>query len=179
MSSETIPFRDGVGSVVRLNEVRGLEAWPQALARKTKDHRFYEIAEETLRPGFDHRYLILKDPRDEIRGIQPIFFVQQNLVEGVPSLRAFVDFVRRVFPRFLTMRVLMVGNAGGDGHLGACRAEDEKWVARALQETLPIYARRTKASLIVFKDFSAPYRDSLGALTAGGFTRIPSMPNTR
>lgn len=173
MSSETIPFRDGVGSVVRLDEVRGLAAWEQAFATKAKDHRFYEIAEETLQPGFDHRYLILKDPADTIRAIQPIFFVQQNLIEGVPALRAAAELVRKLFPRFLTMRVLMVGNAGGAGDLDD---GEEKWIARALAETLPVYARRENASLIVFKDFPAKYRDSLGLM---GFTRVPSMPMTQ
>ena len=173
MASETIPFRDGVAEVVRLKEVRGLEAWPRAFAGKAKDHRFYEIAEETLQPGFDHRYLILKDQAAEIRAIQPIFFVQQNLIEGVPALRAAAEFVRKFFPRFLTLRVLMVGNAGGAGDLAE---GDENWIARALAETLPIYARREKASLIVFKDFPAKYRDSLGTM---GFTRVPSMPMTQ
>ncbi len=173
MLSETIPFRDGVGEVVRLDEVRGLAAWEQAFATKAKDHRFYEIAEETLQPGFDHRYLILKDPAGVIRAIQPIFFVQQNLIEGVPALRAAAEFVRKIFPRFLTMRVLMVGNAGGAGDLAE---GDEKWIARALAETLPVFARREKASLIVFKDFPAKYRDSLGLM---GFTRVPSMPMTQ
>ncbi|MDQ6622223.1 MAG: GNAT family N-acetyltransferase [Verrucomicrobiota bacterium] len=179
MASETIPFRDGVGLVVRLEEVRGLADWPQALALRSKDHRFYEIAEETLEPGFDHHYVVLKDEHDEVRGIQPIFFVRQNLIEGVPALRALADFIRRVFPRFLTMRILMVGNAGGAADLGVCRAGDERWVAQALQEVLPIYAHRAKASLIVFKDFPLKYRDSLGILTDGDFTRIPSMPMTR
>ncbi|MDQ2918829.1 MAG: GNAT family N-acetyltransferase, partial [Verrucomicrobiota bacterium] len=131
---------------------------------------------ETLRPGFDHRYLILKDRIGEIRAIQPIFFVQQNLIEGVPALRAPVEFVRRTFPKFLTMRVLMVGNAGGAGDLGVCRACDEKWAAQALGETLGVCARREKASLVVFKDFYAQYRDSLGQL---GYTRVPSMPMTQ
>lgn len=173
MSSETIPFRDGVGSVVRLEKVRQLESWPRAFAGKAKDHRFYEIAEETLQPGFDHRYLILKDCTGEIRAIQPIFFVRQNLIEGVPALRGPVDLIRKIYPRFLTMRVLMIGNAGGAGDLPA---SDQEWLVRALRETLPVVARRGKASLIVFKDFPISYRDSLDQM---GFTRVPSMPMTQ
>ena len=115
----------------------------------------------------------------EIRAIQPFFFVRQNLVEGIPALRAPVALVRRLLPRFLTMRLLMVGNAGGVGDLGICRPGDEQWVVEALRETLPIYARTAKASLVVFKDFPAEYRPPLDPLTRGGFTRIPSMPMTQ
>ena len=38
--------------------------------------------------------------------------------------------------------------------------------------------RQAKASLIVFKDFPARYRDTLSGLTQADFTRTPSMPMT-
>src|SRR5207253_9551818 len=69
------------------------------------------------------------------RSIQPVFFVQQNLVEGVPGkIRSVVDVVRKLFPRFLTMRVLMVGCGAGTGDLGGCDQRDEAWVANARSE---------------------------------------------
>jgi predicted N-acyltransferase len=76
------------------------------------------------------------------------------------------------------MRVLMVGNAAGEGHLSARRPEDESWTAIALGEVLPPLARQSGASLIVFKDFPARYRDSLATLERNEFTRVPSMPMT-
>jgi predicted N-acyltransferase len=97
----------------------------------------------------------------------------------VPALRSPVAAIRRAFPRFLTTRILMVGCAAGEGHLGACAAGDEEWLAKALSATLGIYARRSKASLVVFKDFSARYRNALRHLADDGFTRVPSMPMTR
>ena len=76
------------------------------------------------------------------------------------------------------MRVLMIGNAAGEGHLSALAPEDEVWVAAALHEVLPSFGRQSKASLIVFKDFPAKYRDSLANLAREDFTRVPSMPMT-
>ncbi len=113
-----------------------------------------------------------------MRGIQPVFFVQQNLVEGVPALRAPVDAVRRRFPRFLSMRVVMVGCAAGEGHLGVCEAGDEGWVAIALLAMLQNFAREAGASLIVFKDFGVRYRQTLERFTDNGYARIASMPMT-
>src|SRR5206468_700330 len=101
------------------------------------------------------------------RGIQPFFFVQQNLVEGIPGgPRRLVDSIRKKFPRFLTMRVLMVGCAAGEGHLGALSPADSIWIAEALHECLPQIARTAKASLVVLKDFPSKYRDTLA-----GFSR--------
>jgi predicted N-acyltransferase len=176
--TEPIPFSNGVARVLSRDELENIEAWSCAFAGKSKDHRFYEIVADTLGPGFEHHYLALEDRAGKVRGIQPVFFVQQNLVEGIPALRAAVEKVRKRFPRFLTMRVLMVGNAAGEGQLSACAPEDEAWVAQALHEVLPAFARRAKASLIVFKDFPARYRSILQPLAATDFTRVPSMPMT-
>jgi predicted N-acyltransferase len=177
--SLTIPFPAGRARVVSLAELRHGAAWEKAFAEQCKDHRFYEIVEQTLDSKFEHHYLLLEDEAGRIRGVQPFFFVQQNLVEGIPGkLREAVEAIRRRFPRFLTMRVLMVGCAAGEGHLGACDSADEIWVADALFAILKTYARQAKASLVVFKDFPSTYRETLRNFRAHGYTRVPSMPMT-
>jgi predicted N-acyltransferase len=180
MQHDTIQFADGVAKVVQLTELQDSHPWKRALRSKCKDHRYYEIVERTLRCGFEHHYLLIQDNAGEARAIQPVFFVRQNLVEGVRGrIRSIVNMIRKIFPRFLTMRVLMVGSAAGTGDLGACNEGDELFVAKALHSSLRIYARRNKASLIVFKDFPANYRSALEVLSSGGYVRIPSMPMTR
>jgi predicted N-acyltransferase len=176
----TISFPQGIAKIVTGAELLTCGAWPRAFRDECKDHRFYEIIEQTLAQDFEYRYLLLEDESREVRAIQPIFFVRQNLVEGVPGkVRSIVDLVRKQFPRFLTMRVLMVGCTAGEGHLGACRPEDERWTVEALLAVLKTYARQNKASLVVLKDFPAKYRDVLGIFSAGDYTRVPSMPMTR
>ncbi len=165
--------------MVDLATVMTNAAWPRALARKAKDNRFYQIVEQTLACEFEHHYVVLEDEAGGTRGIQPVFFVQQNLVEGIPALRGAVDAIRKRFPGFLTLRVLMVGCAAGEGHLGACAEADEAWIATALPSILKSFARQGRASLIVFKDFRASYRSVLGVLTQSGFMRVPSMPMTK
>ena len=129
---------------------------------------------------FEHYYLLIEDEAGNVRAVQPVFFVRQNLVEGVPGkIRSVVDLIRKIFPRFLTMRVLMVGCGAGTGDLGACDDNDESSVANALQATLRTFAKQNKASLIVFKDFPENYRSALDTLRSNGYARIPSMPMTR
>src|SRR5438876_2784665 len=175
-----IPFPNGAAKVVALTDVQNREEWKRAFQNRCKDHRYYEIVEETLRNDFEHRYLRVEDPSGNIRAIQPVFFVRQNLVEGVPGkIRSVVEIIRKIFPRFLTMRVLMVGCAAGTGDPGACDEKDETWVANALLASLRTYARQNKASLIVLKDFPANYRSALETFALNGYARIPSMPMTR
>src|SRR5206468_3185270 len=174
-----IRIHHGVLKVVTLAELQNCEAWKRALQNKCKDHRYYEIVEETLQNSFEYHHLALEDDSGNARAIQPVFFVRQNLVEGVPGkIGSIVDRVRKMFPRFLTMRVLMVGCAAGTGDLGACDKKDEAWVASALQASLATYARQNKASLVVLKDFPATYRAQLETFPLNDYARIPSMPMT-
>jgi predicted N-acyltransferase len=163
------------------SELQNCGAWKQALQNRCHDHRYYEIVEDTLlRNEFEHHYLLLEDDSGRARAVQPVFFVRQNLVEGVPgAVRSVVDTIRKLFPRFLTMRVLMVGCAAGTGDLGACDEKDESWAANALHASLRTYARQNNASLVVLKDFPASYRSALEKFRSTDYARIPSMPMTR
>src|SRR5262249_10458310 len=178
---DTTQFLKGIVKVVTRNELQNLDAWKRAFQHKCKDHRYYEIVEDTLlQNDFEHHYLLLEDNSGQQRAIQPVFFVRQNLVEGVPGkVRSIVDVVRKIFPRFLTMRVLMVGCAAGAGDLGASEKSDEPWLAKTLETGLLKYAQQNKASLIVFKDFYAQYRPALAPLCSSGYVRMASMPMTR
>src|SRR5438552_10710652 len=176
----TIPFPQGAAKVVTLAELQNCDAWRRTFQNKCKDHRYYEIVDETLEGDFEHRYFVLEDDAGNARAVQPVFFVRQNLVEGVPGkIRSLVDFIRKKFPRFLTMQVLMVGCAAGAGDLGACDEKDEAWVTAALLASLRNYARQNRASLVVLKDFPAKYRPALEAFSSNGYARMPSMPMTR
>ena len=179
-NSTSIPFPNGIAKIVERGELQECEPWTRAFANNCKDHRYYELIEDTLANDFEFRYALIEDGEGKIRAIQSLFFVRQNLIEGMRGpFRAIVDLVRKAFPRFLTMRVLMVGCAAGAGELDARDTGDEKFVAEALGTTLRSYARANRASLIVFKDFPAKYRESLGLLCQHGYTRVPSMPMTR
>ena len=174
------PFSQGIAKIVTLTQLQNRDAWERAFKNKYKDHRYYEIVHETLDGNFEHHYLVLEDNSGNIRGVQPVFFVRQNLIEGMRGkIRSVVDRVRKEFPHFLTMRVLMVGCAAGAGDLGACDEKDEVWVANALSASLRTYARQNGASLVVLKDFPAKYRVALESLSSNGYARIPSMPMTR
>jgi predicted N-acyltransferase len=176
-----IEFPQGVLKILTRFELQNCEAWKRSLENPCHDYRYYEIVDDTLLQNeFEHQYLLVEDSSGRARAIQPVFFVRQNLVEGVPgTIRSIVEAIRKMFPRFLTLRVLMVGCAAGTGDLGACEKKDEGWVAQTLAASLRRYARRSKASLIVLKDFPASYRLVLERFLRNDYARIPSMPMTR
>ena len=153
--------------MITRGELASCPSWQRTFLDQRKDWRYYEIVEETLQQDFEFRYLVFDDG-----AIQPFFLLDQDVTEGAGGmLRSIVDRVRRVWPRFLKMRTLMVGCAAGEGHLAA-RADE---LAPAL---IPL-GRQLRASLVVLKEFPSRYRESLATLARHGFTRVPSMPMTR
>jgi len=157
------------------------EVWIAGFEGYPVDHRYYEIVHESLKDQFAHYYLLLKDARGMTRAIQPFLIVSQDLATGTPAvIRNLLTTIRRHFPGFLKLQMLMVGCSAGEGDIVLERqSRDIAWTVDALKESLMPIARRLKAPLIVFKDFPKIYRQSLDRLRLFGFTRVPSMPATK
>jgi len=174
---ESFQTRWGRARIARLADVQLLDAWPRLFSGLAKDHRYYELVEETLHADFDFHYFVLEDLDGTIIGIQPFFFVAQDLLATAPQwLRATVRLARSRLPRLLRPTMLMAGCAAGEGHPGAANRESQQALFSAAAETFPAIARKHGASLIVWKDFPAEYRSIMKAL---GGKRMPSMPATR
>ncbi len=158
-------------------EIEDCPAWKNAFPRSRKDHRYFQIVEDTIDQGFQYRYLVLEDPRGEVKAIQPIFLVDQDLVAAAGKrVRAIVETVRRAVPRFLKLRTMMVGCAAGEGHLGHIAAEHAVWTGKCLHAALHRFARQTRSSLIVLKEFPGEYRAALHQFAINGYARVPSLP---
>ncbi len=68
-------------------EIARCRRWSRAFAAERKDHRFYEIVEETMRQGFDYRYFALRDAGGEVRAVAPFFVLDQDLCAGMIGAR--------------------------------------------------------------------------------------------
>ncbi len=164
-------------SVVSRAELSGLEAWQSAFQGQYKDSRYYDIVEETLHPEFQYRYFVLRDDGGRVKAIQPFFVLDQDILEGTSgALKSAVERIRKRWPKFLTMRTLMVGCVAGEGHLDNQGAFADPSAALRLAAAALEEARRQKAGLVVFKEFPAEYRPILNGLRSRGFTRLPSLP---
>jgi hypothetical protein len=49
--------------------------WTNSFAAFRKDHRYYELIDDTMRQGLDYRYFILKNESNGVCAIQPFFMV--------------------------------------------------------------------------------------------------------
>ena len=180
-SGEPIPIPGGsrarrFARGIARHSTRGREAFHA----QAKDHRFYEIVEETLDCGFEHHYLLLED-RDRQSARRAA-----GLLRPAKSGRRRARLARR--GRIGAADVSRASSPCACSWSAARRAKAiSAFASRATKigsrsRSTPrsaVYARRGRASLVVFKDFSARYRETLERFTDNGYTRIPSMPMTQ
>jgi hypothetical protein len=153
--------------------------WANAFGSEAKDRRYYELVEDTIHEDFNFRYFIVRESNGEICAIQPFFSLDLDLLTGAkPRIGKTTEFIRRVWPRFMRARTLMVGCAAGEGHLDG-RNESVSRSASLLASAIVSAARKLNARLIVLKEFPAKYRTALDCFVNKGFTRVPSLPNVR
>lgn len=168
---------DGSVEVATRAELAHCRHWAQAFSTERKDHRYYELVEDTIHQGFDYRYFIVRDVGGEICAVQPFFLLDQDLLAGIGHpVRKAAGFVRRWWPGFMQMRTLMVGCTAGEGHLDRADELSRCWDAKLLARAIKKHARDLKARLIVLKEFPAEYRVPLECFLHHGYTRIPSLP---
>lgn len=141
-------------------ELSTLPHWQSAFANERKDHRYYELLEDTLSDGFKYGYLIVEVDQT-VRAVQPFFVVDQDLLAGVSAdFKQMLVRVRGLWPRFMHTRTLMVGCAAGEGYLDGDDAT-RLATAEALGRFLPDVASRLKCAMIVLKEFPVKYRAPL------------------
>src|ERR1700719_1163635 len=65
-------------NVISRDQLRDCRHWQSAFASQHKDHRYYEIVEDTVHPEFDYWYFAIRDHQGEIQAIQPFFVLDQR-----------------------------------------------------------------------------------------------------
>lgn len=154
--------------------------WKLAFSHSRKDWRYYRIVEETIKQGFDYLYFVLEGSDGQVRAIQPFFLLNQDILQGSgPTVLKWAARLRKIFPRALTIRTLMVGCAAGEGCLDANSDEQSRWNAQAVHEALAVYARKARTGMVVLKEFPSDYRPPLSYFCDNGYTRVPSLPFTK
>jgi hypothetical protein len=175
------PFAvSGSVETIRRDELAHCLHWPHAFEHERKDSRYYEIVEDTILQGFEYRYFAIKDTHGEVRAIQPFFILDQDMLVGAsPKVGNLINAIRNIWPRFMRVRVLMVGCAAGEGHLDNAEAMPFDHQSQLLASAIVTEAIKLRAPLIVLKEFPAKYRDALQCFLLCGFARVPSLPMTR
>jgi Acetyltransferase (GNAT) domain len=151
------------------------EFWERAFSDSWKDFQYYELIEQTMRCGFEYRYLLVFDENDRPLALQPLLLANQDLVISAGAKVArLVAELRAVWPRFFKSRILFAGCLVGEGKMGVI--ESNTIAAALVAEALEKYAASFGIRLVGFKDFPERTRYVLSGLTRAGYARLTGFP---
>lgn len=174
---DSFPLTQGSARVYASAHDVDLAVWRRAFTDTHKDFEYYRLIEETMTSGFIYRYLVLLDENAEAIALQPLIIVDQDLAATARStITPAIEFVRKLWPRFLRTRMLLAGCLVGDSAPGLIDDAKSSRTISLLAEALKTFAERERIALVSTKDFPAAMRDAFIPLTNAGFTRLTSFP---
>ena len=83
----------GSVAVMCRDELKGNACWASAFAAERKDHRYYELVEDTIQQDFVFRYFAIKDAGGTVRSVQPFFVIDQDMLVGMSPRIGGVDTI--------------------------------------------------------------------------------------
>ena len=105
------PAPQGRVEVISRDELICCSRWKVSFDGERKDHRYYEIVEDTILQGFEYKYFVIKDANKNVCAVQPFFIVDQDLLGGVRSkITGLVELFRRIWHK-------LYANAHADGRV--------------------------------------------------------------
>jgi hypothetical protein len=153
-----------------------MEFWDRGFSDSWKDFQYYDLIEQTMRCGFDYRYLLVFDENDRPLALQPLVLVVQDVaVSAGEGLARLIAKVRNRWPRFLKSRVALAGCLVGEGKIGTIKLAQD--AAAIVADALEKYSRSIGIGLVAFKDISAKARRAFSCLNHAGYTRVNGFPS--
>lgn len=149
--------------------------WERGFADSWKDFQYYDLIEQTMRSGFDYRYLLVFDENDRPLALQPLLLANQDLaISAGAKVARLVAKLRRHWSHFLKSRIALAGCLVGDGKMGTM--ESNETAAPLVAEALEKYAGSVGVRLVGFKDFPARMRSAFSSLNQAGYVRVTGFP---
>src|SRR5437762_5588554 len=99
--------------------------WERGFSDCWKDFQYYDLIEQTMRCGFDYRYLLVFDENDRPIALQPLLLASQDLaISAGARVARLVAKLRTHWPHFLKSRVALAGCLVGDGKMVTLESEE-------------------------------------------------------
>ncbi len=152
------------------------EEWDRLFPPSPEGYQFFKTIEETLTRQFTFYYISIRQGSRTVC-VAPCFIMDYSLetTTGGP-LKTLLSWIKKALPRAFTIRVLICGSPTGEGRLGVAADADREPLAHALVGAMESIARRERAGLLAFKDFSDDDLPMFQPLLQGGFHMMPSYP---
>jgi len=151
-----------------------LEDWNKVYPKVLENYHFFKTLDEANFEQFSFYYIIIyeQDTPVAATSIFSMHFALDMMVKGL--LKVFLNFIKKLTPNLLSPKVLICGLPMGPGRIGI--TGEPRPLIQKICAVLEELAKKEKAAMIIFKDFTAVYDDILKVLLKRGYHKIESIP---
>lgn len=159
------------------------EHWDALVEGRSCAHsrEFWEVVERAGMNDFTYRYAVILDEQGRAAAFASFYRITTDIaIFAPPALRGLLTAIRRVLPRFLTLRMIECGTpiTVSSPPFGMRDDVDPKAVIEAITDLLLSIARRERCLIIVVRDFEDGKSQHRRELQRRGYRFVPSLPNT-
>lgn len=156
-------------------------AWDEILGRDATicSHAYLKAVEGSAINDCVFRYPVVYDDAGRVLAHTCMFSISMDMaLFAQGAVRALVGAVRRVFPRFLTLRMLECGTPVALGRQITLRDDaDAEQVLAQLVAAAETIAEEAGLNYLLFRDYRDEERGRFDALTAHGYSVLPNLPD--
>ena len=141
-----------------------------------ESYDFFRNLDEADLDQFSMHYLIVYDRKTPVAATM-FFLLNYSLDTSINGpLRRVTNSIKKRLPNVFSLKALVCGMPMGEGRIGS-RGEDAA-VMEVIERKLEQAAKKSKAAVIAYKDFSSPYLRLLDPLKKKGFKKLDGLPTT-
>jgi predicted N-acyltransferase len=149
--------------------------WARVFPKVAENYRFFKTLDRLDFGQFRFYYLIAYDKGVPV-GATSLFLMDFQLDMAAQGLlKSCTKFIKKIFPRLLSAKILFCGLISGRGRIGISSV-DPAQVLDAFVAAMEGLAKKELARAIVFKDFDPSYDTLMHRLREKGFLRQKNPP---
>lgn len=150
--------------------------WKKVYPDVLENYNFFKNLDESDLDQFAMRYLIIYEGKVPVAATT-LFLLNYSLDTSINGpLRRVTNAIKKRLPNIFSVKAVVCGMPIGEGRIGTMGQKEA--VMETLLRKMKHVARKGRASVIAFKDFSPPYIHLLDPLQKKGFKKFDSLPTT-
>ncbi|MDD5156306.1 MAG: GNAT family N-acetyltransferase [Candidatus Omnitrophica bacterium] len=150
--------------------------WNKTYPDVLESYDFFKTLDDSNLEQFSLYYIMVYDRTLPV-GATVCFLMDYPMDSDIGGpLKRVTTFIRKLMPKFLSLKILFCGMPLGQGRIGITGQADT--VMQVITRRIEQIARKNKAAVIVFKGFDQASALLLDPLKKAGFSKIKSLPST-
>jgi predicted N-acyltransferase len=161
--------------VKKISEI-SINEWNKIFPDVFESYAFFKTLDESNLKQFSFYYIMVYDRKTPV-GATACFLMNYSLDTSISgAYRHLSNSIKKLMPNIFSLKALICGMPLGQGRMGIAGQADK--IVPVIVRRMEQIAKKNKAPILAFKDFSQNDANALDSLQKDGFTKFDGLPST-